>query len=202
MRVGKIFSVAVVSLASLIVIAAATIAAIFWAPFQSDNQQNFAPNEGQQAISPIGNTVLFSQTTGNSSFLYRKTPSGGTKVRLTAALSGIESEASFSHDGRLVVYSFANSPNSKSAVWVVDTDGRNARAITGNDQDALHPVFSPDDSKVFYAASSFTGRHSPVVRPARHDWDLFSIPVPPIGTIAALAPTKITQASFYDPAIA
>lgn len=92
----------------------------------------------------------------------------------TAASSGIESEACFSHDGKLVAYAFAYATDSKSARMV---DGNNPHVITGADQDALHPVFSPDDSKVFYAASSFTGRHSPVVRPARHDWDVFSIPV-------------------------
>jgi Tol biopolymer transport system component len=198
MKVVKILSIVVVSLASLIVIAAATIAVFIFAPSRSRAQQNFAPSEGQQAVSPVGNTVLFSKTSGSSSFLYRKDPSNGTSVRLTSALNGIESEAAFSHDGKLVVYSFTDSPDSKSAVWVVGADGRNPHAITGKDEDALHPVFSHDDSKVFYLASSFTGHYSPVVRPARHDWDVFSIPVQSSATIASVSPTQITHASFYD----
>jgi hypothetical protein len=198
MRVGKILSIAVVSLATLIVIAAAALAITVLAPSRSKNQQNFAPSEGQQAHSPVGDTILLSQPSGNSSFLYRKNPSDGTTVRLTAALSGIESEASFSHSGKLVVYSFANSPDSKSEVWIVGTDGSNPHAITGKDEDALHPAFSPDDSKVFYAASRFTGNHSPIVRPARHDWDVFSIPVHANAAIAGVTPTQITHAFFYD----
>jgi hypothetical protein len=198
MRVGRILSIAVVSLASAIVIAAGAIAFPFFARSSSAKQQNFAPHEGQQAISPVGNTVLLSQTSGSSSFLYRKNLSNGTSVRLTSASRGIESEASFSHSGKLVVYSFSYSPDSKSAVWVVGADGSNPHALTGKDEDALHPVFSPDDSKVFYAASSFTGHYSPVVRPARHNWDVFSIPVQSNGTTASSAATQITHASFYD----
>lgn len=198
MRVGRVFSIVVVSLAGVIVIAAGAIALIFFAPFRSAEHQNFAPPEAQQAISPVGDSVLFSQTSGNSSFLYRKNPSDGTSGRLTSTPNGIESEASFSHNGKLVVYSFANSSDSKSAVWVVGIDGSNPHALTGKDEDALHPVFSPDDSKVFYAASNFTGHYSPVVRPGRHDWDVFSIPVQPNATTASIAPTQITHASFYD----
>ena len=115
-----------------------------------------------------------------------------------SASIGIESEPSFSHNGKLVAYSFANSPDSKSEVWVVGTDGSNPHALTGKDEDALHPAFSPDDSKVFYAASGFTGHYSPVVRPARHDWDVFSIPVQSNAPTISIAPTQITHASFYD----
>src|ERR1017187_3162612 len=130
MRVGKILSIVVVSIASLIVIAAATIAVFFFASSRS-GKQNFAPSEGQEAVSPVGATVLISQTRGDSSFLFRKDRSNGTTVRLTSALTGVESEATFSHDGKLVVYSFASSPDSKSTVWMVGADGSNPHAITG-----------------------------------------------------------------------
>jgi len=151
MRTGKILSIVVVSLACIIVIAACVIAVIAFAPSRIGAQQNFAPAEGQQAVSPVGDAVLYSQTSGDSSFLYRKDSAKGTSVRLTSASGGIESEASFSHNGKFVVYSYASSPDSKSVVWVVGADGRNPHAITGKDEDALHPVFSPDDSKVYYA---------------------------------------------------
>ncbi len=198
MRVGKILAISVVSLASLIVIAAALVAISFFASSRNRNQQNFAPPEGQQAVSPAGDVALSSKASGNSSFLYRKDPSSGANVRLTTASNGIESEASFSPDGKLVVYSYASSPDSKSEVWMVDADGRNPHRITGVEEDALHPVFSPDGAKVFYAASNFTGHYSPIVRPARHDWDVFSIPVQSNAVIAGALPTRVTHASFYD----
>jgi hypothetical protein len=198
MRVAKILSIAVVSIASLIVIATAVIVVRAFAPSRTDNQQNFPPAGGQKAVSPAGDIVIFSRANGNSSFLYRKDSTSGKDVRLTSASEGIESEASFSHDGKLVVYSFAKSADSKSGVWVVGVDGRSPHMVTGDDEDALHPAFSPDDSRVFYAASSFTGNHSPIVRPARHDWDVFSIPVQPDGKIAGASSTPVTHASFYD----
>ena len=93
MRVGKILAISVVSLASLIVIAAALVAISFFASSRNRNQQNFAPPEGQQAVSPAGDVALSSKASGNSSFLYRKDPSSGANVRLTTASNGIESEA-------------------------------------------------------------------------------------------------------------
>ena len=198
MRVGKILAISVVSLASIIVVAVAIVTINFLVSSRGASQQNFAPSKGQQAVSPVGDVALFAQPSGNSSFLYRKSPSSGANVRLTEASNGIESEPSFSHDGKLVVYSFATSMDSKSQVWVVGADGRNAHPITGKDEDTLHPVFSPDGSRVFYAASSFTGHYSPIVRPARHDWDVFSIPVQSNAMIGGATATRITQASFYD----
>src|ERR1035437_8371998 len=116
MRVGKILAISVVSLASLIMIAVAAVAITFFVSARSRNQENFVPPEGQQAVSPVGDIALFSQASGNSSFLYRKSTSTGTNARLTSASSGIESEASFSHDGKLVVYTFAASQDSKAGV--------------------------------------------------------------------------------------
>lgn len=198
MRVGKILSITVVSIASLIVLAAAAMAFTFFSQSRNENPKNLAPSQEQRAVSPVGTIVLSSRSSGNSSFLYRQNSSSGTTTRLTTALSGIESEASFSHDGKFVVYSFAKSPNSKSEVWLVCADGSNPHAISGKDVDALHPVFSPDGSKAFFAASNFTGHYSPVVRPARHDWDVFSVPVSSGAASIDVTPTQITHASLYD----
>jgi hypothetical protein len=198
MRVAKILSIAVVSVATVIVIATAVIAFSAFAPSRIKGQQNFAPTASQQAISPVGDAIIYSQPSGSSSFLHRKNPSSGTNVRLTSALSGIESEPSFSHDGKLIVYSFANSPDSKSAVWIVNADGSNAHQVTSTDEDALHPAFSPDDSKVFYGASSRTGHNSPLVGPARHDWAVFSIPVHSNAIASGSLRTQITHVAFYD----
>lgn len=195
MNVRKIFSIVIVSVASLIVLVAVGVGIAFFGFSRSDKQQNFAPSEGQQAVSPIGNTVLSSKNSGNASFLYRKDSPNGKSTRLTATSKGIESEASFSHDGKLVVYSFAASPDSKSSIWLVGIDGSNPHAITDDQEDALHPVFSPDDTKVFYAASKFTGHHSPIARSARHEWDIFSVPV---SSDAKVPPTQITHEALYD----
>ncbi len=198
MQVGRVLSIVVVSLASVIVVGAGAIALVFFAPSRIAKQQNFVPPESLQAASPVGDAVLLSQSSGNSSFLYRKISPNGASVRLTSASTGIESEASFSHSGKLVVYSFASSPDSKSAVWVVGTDGSNPHVLTGRDEDALHPAFSSDDTRVFYAASTFTGNYDGITRPARHDWDVFSIPIQPNPSAANNAPTRITRSSFYD----
>jgi hypothetical protein len=198
MKIGKILSIAIVSVASLIVIAAVVAAISIFGFSRASNPQNIAPSEGPQAVSPAGGIVLLSKRNGNSSFLYRKDLASGKTERITSAGRGIESEASFSHNGELVVYSFAESPDSKSSVWVVGVDGSNPHLITAKDEDAVHPVFSPNDAEVFYATSRFIGNYSPIVRPARHDWDVFSVPLQTNATINNSSRTQITHESFYD----
>jgi hypothetical protein len=199
MQAGKLLFIGVGSLAGLIVIAASVIVLTFFGMFHRSRGQTFVrPPEAQQAISPVGAAALYSQAQGNSSFLYRKDLATGANIRLTSAPRGMESEASFSHSGKLVVYSFATAPDSQSTVWVVSQDGRNPHPLTDAHQDSLHPIFAPDDSKVFYAVSRITGNYSPIVRPARHDWDVYTIPVQPNAAGLSVLPTAITHASFYD----
>jgi len=196
MRIGRLLAVSVVSVASLIVLAAVIIWVTFY--FQSrSTQQNLSDPDGQQARSPIANLALVNQSQGESSFLYRTDFSSGTSVRLTNVARGIESEAVFSHDGKLVAYSFASSPDSKSAVWVVGIDGTNPHQLSTKDEDALHPAFSMDDSTMFFAVSNYTGNHSPVARPARHDWDIFSVSLASDGSTSS-APIRVTGKSLYD----
>jgi hypothetical protein len=198
MKIGKIVSIVVVCLAAVIILGAAAAAFVVFGFKKNAEQQNFEPPQGQQAASPSGNILLFSQASGSSSFLFRQDGTGGAKARLTHAASGIESEASFSHDGKSVVYSFAESPDSQSSIWVVGADGSNPHLLSEKNQDALHPVFSPDDAKVFYAVSNFTGHYSPIVRPARHQWDVFSISTHSNGATPDSASAQITHSSFYD----
>src|SRR5215469_16243149 len=106
MKVGKIISIVVVSIAGLILLGAAVAMIAIFGPSRIRGQQNFAPSEGQQAVSPSGDIVLYSRTSGSSSFLYRQDLASGQRIRLTNAVRGIESEATFSHNGKFVVYAF------------------------------------------------------------------------------------------------
>ena len=81
--------------------------------------QNFAPTAGVQATSPNAAFVLVSEPHGDSSFLVRDAGPSRPRSRLTSVQNGIESEASFSHNGKLVTYSYASSPSSGSTVWIV-----------------------------------------------------------------------------------
>jgi hypothetical protein len=199
MQARKLLSIGVGGLTGLVVITASLIILVFVGGSRGGRGQNSVPPpEGQQALSPVGDIALYSQVRGSSTFLYRKDLATGTTVRLTKASRGNESEASFSHQGKLLVYSFATAPDSLSAVWMVSEDGGNPHPLTGDHEDALHPVFAPDDSTVFYAVSRLTGNYSPIVRPARHDWDVYAIAVPSNAVSEGIVPTPITHASFYD----
>ena len=157
--------------------------------------QNFAPAAGVQATSPNAAFVLVSEPHGESSFLVRDAGPGRPRSRLTSSQSGIESEASFSHDGKLVIYSYASSPSSGSTVWVIGADGSNPHPVTDADQDALHPAFSPDDKAIFYAASSWTAHHSPIAAPRRHEWNVY---LRALDSTSTMAPQQLTNESFYE----
>ncbi len=167
----------------------------FFFESQRSVQQNFAPAAGVQASSQNAGGLLVSEAHGDSSFLVRNASPGHPRVRLTSAQSGIESEASFSHDGKLVTYSLAASPSSKSTIWVVGADGSNPHPLTNADEDALHPAFSPDDKAIFYAVSSWTGHHSPIAAPRRHEWNVY---VRALNSEPSTSPQQMTNESFYE----
>ena len=196
MRVGKMAAIAVVGIASLILVVVAAFGIIF-SPFRSTTSRNELPPAGPQARAATGDSLIFSEQERGWSFLTIQRTPGGPNVRLTTAKEGIESEPRFSHDGKLVVYSFADSEKSSSAIWIVGVDGSNAHAVTDSSEDALHPMFTPDDASIIYAVSNYTGHHSPLVGPARHDWDLFSRPVK-MSAASAAGLKQLTHSNFYD----
>ena len=74
-------------------------------------------------------------------------------------------------------------------------DGSNPHPVTREDEDALHPVFSPDDKAIFYARSSWTGHHSPIAAPRRHDWNVYK---KELDSESSSAPQQLTNDSFYE----
>ena len=187
MRVGRILAISVVGLASIIVLAAAIVTINFLVSSREAgaNKTSFPPKANKPFLR--WEMWLCSRTrAGTHHSSYLKSPSNGANQRLTAASNGIESEPSFSHDGKLVVYSFANSPDSKSEVWAVRAEGRNPHPITGKDQDTLIRFFLLMAQECSMQRRTLRGTTLQSSAPARHDWDVYSIPVQPNAMIAAL----------------
>jgi Tol biopolymer transport system component len=150
------------------------------------------PAFGPASFSPAGNLVVFSHQDGGACFIYLGNLSTAAAKRLTKARSGCEADPSFSSDGKFIVYSYASRNDRKSSLFIVNADGSNSRQITPSETDDVYPVFSPDNSNVYFARSGYFGHHSPIAASRQHDFDLFSVD---------LKNNKVTQLTYqglYD----
>jgi len=81
--------------------------------------------------------------------IYEADPDGENRICLTPNAKVYTAEASYSTDGKKIVYSSGNAGNVQ--IYVMDADGGNARAIT-TAKDCYNggPFFSPDGTKVIF----------------------------------------------------
>lgn len=89
-------------------------------------------------VSPDGRTIVF-DLLGD---LYTLPITGGEATRLTEGMA-MDGQPRYSPDGRQIV--FTSDRNGGEQVWVMDTDGRNARPITrGENGHYVSPDWTPD----------------------------------------------------------
>lgn len=140
--------------------------------------------------------AVYAKSEGETSFVY--VADGATSRRLTNVRNVWEADPVLSSDGRLIAYSSGPTQRERAEVWVAHIDGSHAHRISGSDQDALMPAFSPDGRTVFYVISRSFGHSSPIAASRRHDFDVMKIAVDPDQTIAGASPVEVTQSYFYD----
>lgn len=135
---------------------------------------------------------MFSLVSNDSCFLYRTDLTSRKADKLTARTEGCESDPSFSRDGKLIAYSVTNGNKEKSSIWIIHSDGTNDHRVMAATEDSSHPVFALDDKRLYFVRAGFFGHYSPIAREAKHDLDIFSVPIDG-GEAAAL-----TQQHFYS----
>jgi hypothetical protein len=141
---------------------------------------------------------LYTETLGSSSFVFMKLPGQSVGHRLTGRTGGWESDPTLSPDGKVVAYTVANDPNSKSEVWISRSDGSHAHQVSGADEDALQPAFGADSRLLLYVVSRYNGHYSPIARPRKHDFDIVKIAIDPDGPVTGALPVELTQQHFFD----
>jgi Tol biopolymer transport system component len=150
------------------------------------------PAFSRVSFSPDSKSVAFSYKEGGTCFVYLGALSAGPAKRLTKVRSGCEADPSFSSDGKVIVYAYAPQNDRKSSLFVVNIDGSNSRQITPFGTDDAYPVFSPDNSTVYFARSGYFGHHSPIAASRQHDFDLFAV------NLTNNKVTQLTYQSLYD----
>ena len=141
---------------------------------------------------------VVAERNGGNEFLFISDSTGGSPRRLTTKNSGVESDPAISHDGRWVAFSYAESEEGRSEVWVASVDGKTVARVSGGDEDALMPAFGKDDRNLLYVRSMFNGHYSPVARPRKHNFDIYAIPLGPGGAIAGAVANQLTHQQFFD----
>jgi Tol biopolymer transport system component len=154
----------------------------------SPDRQVFGP----VSFSPDGKTIVFSHGNGNECSIYKADLASGHAQRLTKTHAGCESDPTFSPDGKLIAYSYISAPGAKSALFVMNDDGSNARQISSGSSDDLYPIFATDTHAVYFARARFFGHYSPIAKKRRHDLDLFSV------DLRNSKEAEITEQHFFD----
>ena len=114
-------------------------------PLRPTRTVSFMTTEGTWMsldVSPDGATIIF-DLLGD---LYTVPIAGGKATRLTSG-PAMDAQPRYSPDGRHIV--FASDRSGGEQVWVMDTDGRNARAITrGDNGHYVSPIWTPDGNYI------------------------------------------------------
>jgi Tol biopolymer transport system component len=147
---------------------------------------------GPVSFAPSGRTIAFSYSKEGSCFIYKADLTSGAATRLTSAKAGCESDPAFSKDGKMIAYSFSSPENPHSNLYLINADGTNPHLLLETDADDIQPVFAPDGRTLYFMRSLFFGHYSPIVRPRRHDLDLFVI------DLKSKKVESITSSKFYE----
>lgn len=108
---------------------------------------SFMPN-----WAPDGARVAFDFPDGTGEHIATIRYDGTVQRQLTFG-AGIQGDARYSHDGRLLAFDAStllpDDPAFTTDIWVMDTDGSHPRQVTRGGFD-VEPVFSPDDQQIAF----------------------------------------------------
>jgi hypothetical protein len=163
-------------------------------PSTISNAQTEAP------VGPVGTGTprVAVITQGQSSFVVLVDANTHAPHRLTNRTTGFESDPVLSKDGKQIAYSFSESQEGRSEVWIVSSTGGSGSRVSALTEDATMPAFAKGDTMLLYVTSGFNGHYSPIARPRRHDFDIEAVPITSNGAIAGATPISLTQQKFFD----
>lgn len=107
---------------------------------------NVPGHPAQPMISPDGSKILFHVNKENGDQGIYSMDSNGSYINSLIDTELKESEASYSPDGNLIIYSVSNET---SQIWVMDTDGSNKKQLTQAGSNKS-PFFSPDGNRLVF----------------------------------------------------
>ena len=114
-----------------------------------------APGEDcrQPNWSPRGGHIVYQKLDGGQWHLWLMDEDGGSRRQLTSG-KGDETDASFSLDGKWLVFSYDGPETESAQLRVISVDGGEAELLTGDSGYHGAPSWSPDGSHVVYEYSA------------------------------------------------
>jgi len=113
-------------------------------------------NYGTPAWSPTGDKIAFYSDEGGTEDLWVMSPDGKNRSRLTRSTE-IKRHPNWSPSGNMLVYeslpAISKSQPSKPEqwkLWLISSDGKNARQITSREGSDTNPSWSPDGSAIAF----------------------------------------------------
>jgi len=98
--------------------------------------------------SPDGEWIVFTKNGCKLALIH---PDGTDQHRIDPAPGGCESDATFTPDGKHLVFQRHTDATNDDAIWIMDLDGSNRRRIgTGGNGEAQTPEISPDGTTVSF----------------------------------------------------
>jgi TolB protein len=107
--------------------------------------------EFDPALSPDGKTVLFRRMSAADDGEIWTMNSDGTAERDVSDNAGADWGASWSPDGRAIVFSSVRNDGAPMQVWTIAADGSNPHQLT--QEHGEYPSFSPDGRQIAFASS-------------------------------------------------
>jgi len=154
--------------------------------------------ELQEVTVPTTAAQAYAIRDESSSVIYVRSAGASEARRLTTNQRVWESDPTVSANGELIAYATAGSPEARSEVWVAHIDGSHAHRVSGADEDAVLPAFTPDAKTLLYVKSRFNGHYSSIARPRRHKFDVVKVVVDGDGPVTGTSPVELTHQNFFD----
>jgi Tol biopolymer transport system component len=147
------------------------------AQIQVTFQDNF---QGYPFFSPDGSKIVYTSDENGNPDIFHMKDDGTNQQHLTIASTLFDYYPSYSWDASLITYLAAYDDGADGAyeVWIMDSDGGNKVQLTNeaykwDNYAGLAPRFSPNDTKIIYAAKEDGGNYFDIWTLTKNgaDWD-------------------------------
>lgn len=138
--------------------------------------------------------MLFAYHKNGTSAIYRATIDGKNAKQLTFPKDRIHIKPKYSPNNKNIL--FISYPNycmkPQSILWIMNTDGTEAKQLTSGTDDITDAIFSADGNTIYYLKSGWYGHSSPIATMRPHKFDIYSVNIDGTDT------KRITNTEEYD----
>ena len=136
---------------ALVTIQSSRLSNVWLAPSlnQEPKQVTSGSDDGGRVVDVQGDKIAYSSTDAGYTAIWVTDTNGGSPVQASPP-GDLAMSASLSPDAKYVAFCSIPKSNAQPNIWVVNTDGNNARKVTDSNHDEM-PSFTPDGKWLYYS---------------------------------------------------